>query len=146
MAEAVEMHACAFKKIRAGIRSVSTGVQTYRHARPLESLPRRQTFITSWKPSCPARASISISLPVSLPTSRLTQELDPKVTGFSEQSPSDDNLLSRVESVPHNQGDAWGGGPKSRLGAGSLGLEKDPRPPHSPVHSHPPMKTVHHLS
>lgn len=49
----------------------------------------------------------AFSLPPSLPTLGLTQELDPEVAGFREQSPSDDNLLSRVESIPHDQGDAW---------------------------------------
>ena len=50
----------------------------------------------------------TFSLP-SPPTSGLTQELDPEVTGFGEQSPPDDNLLSRVQGVPHDQGDAWVG-------------------------------------
>lgn len=56
-----------------------------------------------------------ISYPLPPPTpqlssSGLTQELDREVAGFSEQSPSDDDLLSRVESIPHDQGDAWGEG------------------------------------
>lgn len=50
----------------------------------------------------------SASLP-SLPTSGLTQELDPEVAGFSEQRPANDNLLGRVESVPHDQRDTWAG-------------------------------------
>lgn len=44
----------------------------------------------------------------SMPTSGLTQELHPKVAGFREQRPADNDLLSRVEGIPHDQGDAWG--------------------------------------
>lgn len=51
----------------------------------------------------------ALSLPPSLPSLGLTQELNSEVAGFREQSPSDDNLLSRVESIPHDQGDAWVG-------------------------------------
>lgn len=36
----------------------------------------------------------------------LTQGLHPEVAGLSEQSPADDDLLGRVECVPHDQRDA----------------------------------------
>lgn len=36
----------------------------------------------------------------------LTQGLHPKVAGLREQSPPDDDLLGRVERIPHDQRDA----------------------------------------
>lgn len=44
----------------------------------------------------------------SIIASLLTQELNSKVAGFCEQTPSNDDLLSGVECIPHDQGDAWG--------------------------------------
>lgn len=41
--------------------------------------------------------------------SLITEKLDSKIAGFTEQSPLDDDLLCCVETVPHDEGQAWKG-------------------------------------
>lgn len=125
--KAVPMHVCVGRRVQVPTRCGAqvcrhTGEPSHTRPSPSDGAPHfLETQVGRrgrWGPSSPdAPAPQPPSLTA---TSGLTQELHREVAGFGEQSPPDDDLLRRVERVPHDQGDAWGGGQSVDWGRGRL--------------------------